>query len=70
MTRRTNTTTTRSIDVDQNAWEYMRKTRADGSVKIHQKMVTRSQTCAIAKDRRAVLNGTGLDKGNRAHDRA
>jgi hypothetical protein len=29
-------------DVNQNTWEYMRKTRANGSVKTHQKMVTRS----------------------------
>jgi hypothetical protein len=29
-------------DVDHNAWDYMRRTRKDGSVKTPRKMVTRS----------------------------
>jgi hypothetical protein len=29
-------------DVDHNAWDYMRRTRKDGSVKTPLKMVTRS----------------------------
>jgi hypothetical protein len=30
----------RRVDVDQNAWEYMRKTRANANVETPQKMVT------------------------------
>jgi hypothetical protein len=29
-------------DVDQDAWEYLRKTRAEASVKMPRKMVTRA----------------------------
>jgi hypothetical protein len=36
-------------DVDQDAWEYLRKTRADASVETPRKMVTRAQTRATAE---------------------
>jgi hypothetical protein len=39
---RANSVQPREDDVDHNAWDYMRKTWKDGSVKTPRKMVTRS----------------------------
>jgi hypothetical protein len=38
-------------DADQDAWEYLRKTQADASVKTPRKMVTLAQMRAAAKAR-------------------
>ena len=38
-------------DVDQDAWEYLRKTRADASVKTPRNMVTRAQMRDAAEAR-------------------
>jgi hypothetical protein len=52
----------RLIDVDQSAWEYMRRTKADANVgvKTPRKMVTCSQTRAVVEDRLDV-QGARLD---------
>jgi hypothetical protein len=47
-------------DVDQDAWEYLRKTRADASVKTPWKIVIRSQMHAIEE---ASTNKGGLGLG-------
>jgi hypothetical protein len=39
----------RVTDVDQDAWKYFRKTRADASVKTPKKVVTRVQMRATAE---------------------
>ena len=47
----------RENDVDQEAWEYLRKTQADANVNTPRRMVTCSQTQATTESR---LNG-GVD---------
>jgi hypothetical protein len=39
-----------AIDVDQDAWEYMRKKMRDVKVEPPQRMVTCSQTKAVVED--------------------
>ena len=48
---RTNFIQSEEDDVGQDDWEYLRKTRADASVKTPRKMVTRAQTRAVAEAR-------------------
>jgi hypothetical protein len=58
---RANSVQPREDDVEQDAWEYMRKKRRDVKVKPPQRMTTRSQTRATAEDQKSQLSGIVLD---------
>jgi hypothetical protein len=66
---RANSIQSREEDVDQDAWEYMRKKRRDVKVEPPRRMVMHSQTRAIAKDKKSAFFGIALDDCNRVHDR-
>jgi hypothetical protein len=62
-------------DIDQDAWEYMRKKRKDVKVEPPQRMVTRSQTRVAAEESsikhiRSILFIRAIDESDQAHDRA
>jgi hypothetical protein len=49
------------FDVDQDAWEYMRKKRRDVKVEPPRRMATHSQTKAVAEDQKSQLPGIAPD---------